>query len=285
VKVLELIDSPRGFKICPVHYSHDPDKTVEWVTKEQQKYVKEFGDWEGEWQREMEVDFTSVAGVRAYASFSDVNLKRKLAYNRSLPLCIDCDFNVEPMIWEICQRVGDRLIYFDEIKLSPAEIRDMVNEFRNRYPDHPAEIWVYGDATGNKRTAQTASSDYDLMRLYFRGYPSPRIFKVTTFNPPVKDRVNAVNLKLRGAEGQPGILIDPEKCPELVKDLKEVTMKDGKIVKSNKKDDPYYYRTHASDGVGYHVYREWPVVTEVHRHSRKKRGPLKYKSLRGMAGL
>ena len=122
------------------------------------------------------------------------------------------------------------------------------------------------------------------MRLYFRGYPSPRIFKVSNFNPPVKDRLNAVNLKLRGADGTPGVIIDPDKCPELVKDLREVIAKDGQIVKTSNRADPYFARTHASDGVGYHIFREWPVVTQVFKHARKKRLPMK-QHYRGMAGL
>lgn len=270
--------------MLPIHYSHDPDKQGEWPIREMEKYRKDFGDWEGTWNREMELDFTSVPGALAYLSFAKVNLCKGLAYNQSLPLCLDCDFNVEPMIWGISQVIAGDLYSIDEIKVSPASVEDMVSEFRNRYPAHPAEIWVYGDATGNKRTSQTASSDYDLMRLYFRGYPSPRIFKVSRFNPPIKDRINAVNLRLRGEDGKPGWIIDPDKCLELVKDLAEVIAKDGKIVKTSNREDPYFARTHASDGPGYHIFREWPVVQEVIQHAKKKRKPLKQR-YRGMAGL
>lgn len=284
MKVLKTLQSPRGFTVLPIHFSHDEEKTPKWAMAEQEKYRKDYGDWEGTWNREMELDFTSVPGAIAYPAFSSVNLKPGLTYNESLPLCLDCDFNVEPMIWGISQVINGVLFSLDEIKFAPAMVEDMVREFRNRYPAHPAEIWIYGDATGNKRTSQTASSDYDLMRLYFRGYPSPRIFKVSAFNPPVKDRLNATNLKLRGEEGNVGWIIDPYKCPELVKDLREVIAKDGKIVKTSNREDPYFARTHASDGPGYHIFREWPVVTQVFRHARKERKPLKRK-YRGLAGL
>jgi hypothetical protein len=284
MKVLNPIQSPRGFVILPVHYSHDPEKDSAWVTQEQLKYMKEYGDWEKEWQLEEEINFQTVPGALAYPAFSSVNIGRTI-YNKSLPLCLDCDFNVEPMVWEVSQQVGDIICFIDEIKISPAQIKDMVTEFRNRYPAHPGELWIYGDATGNKRTSQTATSDYDLIRLYFRGYPSPRVFKISSVNPAVKDRINAVNLRLRAVDGQPGVLIDESKCPELIRDFKEVAIKDAKIVKTSKKEDPYFWRTHASDAAGYHIFREFPVVSQVYEHARKKRKPLKYKRLLGVSGL
>ena len=284
MRVLKTLQSPRGFTVLPIHYSHDPEKSARWAMEEQAKYRKDYGDWEGTWNREMELDFTSVPGSIAYPNFSDLNLKKDLPYNLSLPLCIDCDFNVEPMIWEVSQRIVDDLYVIDEIKIgNNATVEGMVREFRNRYPAHPAELWIYGDATGNKR-GQTASSDYDLLRLCLRGYPSSRVFKVPVANPPVKDRLNAVNLKLKNGEGVVGVYINPVKCPELVKDLREVIAKDGQIVKTSKREDPYFDRTHASDGFGYHIFREWPVVSQVYQHARKKRLPMKQK-YRGIGGL
>jgi hypothetical protein len=283
-KLLKPISSPRGFTVLPIHYSHDPEKVGDWAASEMEKYKKDYGDWEGTWNREMELDFTSVPGALAYPSFSEVNTQRGLAYNESLPLCLACDFNVEPMVWEIAQVVNDTVLFIDEIKLGPTSVEDMVREFRNRYPAHPAEVWIYGDSTGNKRTSQTSKSDYDLLRLHFRSYPSPRVFKVSFSNPPVKERVNAVNLKLRGTDGRPGILIDPDKCRELVRDLKEVIIKDGKVVKTSNRDDPYFARTHASDSAGYLIFREWPVVSEVYKHARKRKARPRA-HYRGMSGL
>jgi hypothetical protein len=82
--------------------------------------------------------------------------------------------------------------------------------------------------TGHGRNAQTASSNYDLMRLRFAGYPSNVVYKVPKSNPPVRDRVNTHNRRLLGADGKPGIIISP-RCQMLIQDLEEVVWRpDGK---------------------------------------------------------
>ena len=267
---LQPIRTPRGFIMVPVHYSHDPEKDDQWKSDQIEKYRTDRDDWQGAWDREMEMDFSSVTGAAAYRHTA-ANLFKGLEYSVSLPLCITMDFNVDPCVWEIAQIVRGLCCFIDEIRLSPASIEDMMREFRNRYPAHQGELWLYGDATGNGRTPQTGKSCYDLVRLHLRGYPASQVWKVPVVNPPVIDRLNAFNLKMRGVDGQVGILIDPDKCPELVRDLKEVVMKGGQVVKVKNRQDPYYYRTHASDSASYMVFREWPVIKALMASTPKKR--------------
>jgi len=281
LRILQPVRTPRGFLVVPVHYSHDPEKDREWLLNEQSKYRRESDDWQIDWDKEMEMDFTSVSGAAAYSSFRPVNLLKGMECQVGLPICLCMDFNVEPCIWEVSQIVRGLVCFIDEIRLSPTSIEDMTREFRNRYPSHQGELWIYGDATGRGRSPQTGRSDYDLVRLFFRGYPATLVWKVPMTNPPVKDRVNAFNLKMKGVDGQVGILIDPDKCPELVRDLKEVVIKDGQIVKVKDRNNPYYQRTHASDGGGYMVAREWPVIREVMRMSPQRRPPRKYGKVLG----
>jgi len=278
IRLLQPIRTPRGFIVVPIHYSHDPVKDQEWLVKEKAKYRRESEDWETDWAKEMEMDFTSVSGAAAYSSYGVVNELRGMEYQVGLPLVLTMDFNVEPCIWEVIQIVRGLPCIIDEIRLAPASIEAMVREFRNKYPAHQGELWIYGDSTGHGRNPQTGRSDYDLVRLYFRGYPATLIWKVPVENPRVKDRVNAVNLKMRGVEGQVGMLVNPEKCPELIKDFKEVIIKNGQIVKVKDRKDPYYNRTHASDALGYFVAREWPVIKEVLRNSATshRRPPRRY---------
>jgi len=268
--VLQPIKTPRGFVMVPVHYSHDPEKDDDWKIKALEKYKTDKDDWLKAWSREMEMDFSSVSGAAAYR-FVEANLMRGLEYSVSLPLCLTMDFNVDPCVWEIAQIIRGLCCFIDEIRLAPASIEEMVREFRNRYPAHQGELWIYGDATGNGRSPMTKGSCYDLVRLYLRGYSAQQVWKVPVTNPQVIDRVNAFNLKMRGAEGQIGVLIDPDKCPELVRDLKEVVIYNGQIVKVKKRDDPYFYRTHASDAAGYLIFREWPVIKALMAATPQKR--------------
>lgn len=283
LRVLEPIRTPRGFVLYPFHYTHSPKKASdEWCFNARKDYASQT-----DWNREMEIDFSSQAGNRTYASFDRrVHVaEEEIQVNPLLPLHLEVDFNVDPCVWEVSQtRVAEDSVtgvrhnvdaYVDEIVLAPASIEAMVNEFRNRFPAHKAEVWIYGDATGHGRSAQTARSSYDLMRLAFTDYPCNILWRVAKNNPAVRDRVNAVNRRLIGADGKPGILISPT-CKELILDFEEVVWReDGKdILKVYSAADPYHRRTHSSDCVGYRVARDYPVIAEAVKVQTEKRLPL-----------
>jgi hypothetical protein len=228
----------------------------------------------------MEIDFTSQLGAAAYATFNaKIHVKEDLTYIKNLPLCIACDFNVDPCIFEVCQIRGGNLYVIDEIVLSPGSVPDMVTEFRNLYPDHPAEVHIYGDSNGLRRTAQTEKSDYDLIQIHMQGYSSRTVIKVPRKSPSSRSRINALNNRLKGPEGAQRIFIDSS-CTELIQDLNQVVLRaDGKdVLKIYKPGDPYAARTHASDALGYLIHREWPVAAEALKlrvEASRTRKPLK----------
>jgi hypothetical protein len=49
----------------------------------------------------------------------------------------------------------------------------MVERFREVYPRHEREVWIYGDATGRGRPAQTGLSDYSVILQGMKTYPTP----------------------------------------------------------------------------------------------------------------
>lgn len=281
-QVLRSIRSPRGFYILPIHYSADPVKDAAWYASERRKHERE-----EDWNREFEIDFTAVSGIRAYPAFRhELHCVAGLQIIPTLPLCLMCDFNVAPHIWIVGQiHGGQRLDCVRQLRLNPGGVADMVREFRNRWPAHQAGVWVYGDATGQYRDVQTTQSDYDLLVASFRGYSSPPELRVPRDNPREKNRIDALNTRLRDTDGQAHIRIDPEGCPDLVRDLAECVLKpDGSgVLKVRDSHDPYHERTHASDGVGYLVWREWPTADEAMRAATKPkpREPLIYKRLLG----
>jgi len=278
--VLTAIDSPSGFIIVPIHYSHDPSKDEEYISKLRQSY-----DRDEDWDREMEMDFTSQLGAAAYPAFNhSLHVKDSLTYRENLPLCLACDFNVDPCIFEVCQIRGGNLFVIDEIVLSPGNIPDMVTEFKNKYPDHPAEVHIYGDTNGLRSTVQTEKSDYEIMQIHLQGYPSRVVMKVPRAHPPSRARINALNNRLKGWEGVQKVYIASQ-CTELITDLNQVVLRpDGKdVLKVYKHGDPYSSRTHASDAIGYLVHREWPVSKEVlkSKMKTKARKPIVYGKLLG----
>jgi hypothetical protein len=137
----------------------------------------------------------------------------------------------------------------------------MTEWFKECYPTHGAELWIYGDATGKAR-GQTGKSDYQLIMNVLRDYPVPIRWRIPTVNPPVPDRINAVNRALQDERGEIGVLIHPT-CEDLTLDLESV-LRDprGGIKKTHNPKDPYYFRTHTSDTFGYWVTYEQPVTSE-----------------------
>lgn len=202
-----------------------------------------------------------IGGARCYSSFTpqlnvhpqgDINLRRPLAWM--------WDFNVEPMVSLIGVREKGLFRVYRELLLEEGNIAEMCDYFKRVHPQHRAEIWLYGDATGNSRTAQTKKSSYQIILNEMKDYPAPIRMKVPEKNPAVTDRINSVNVACKGVEGIINLEIDPA-CTELVDDLEQV-VSDGKqgIKKTTNKKDPYYRRTHFSDALGYWVYAEAPIT-------------------------
>ncbi|MDV7393043.1 hypothetical protein RZS08_16850, partial [Arthrospira platensis SPKY1] len=109
--VLELLHSPRGFVVVPIHYSHDPDKNAAWRDQEKSKYPDEVS-----WQREQEIDFGSISGVPVYRYRPAVHaIPSRIKIVEDLPLCLCVDFNVEPMVWEVGQLLHECFFVSDEI--------------------------------------------------------------------------------------------------------------------------------------------------------------------------
>ena len=218
-EVISPLESPAGWTILPIHYSHDTTKGEDWVAAQRALY-----DRDSIWMREMEHDFTAQLGNAAYPAFSEkLHVKKKLKLSKDIPISLCCDFNVDPCIFEICQIRHGYLLVIDEICLSPASIPEMVVEFRNRYPDHIAGINIYGDSNGLTRSVQTQKSEYDLMKLHFRGYPGQIIMRVSRVPPKPKDRINALNNRLKSVDEKPMVYISKE-CVELISDLREVVL-------------------------------------------------------------
>jgi phage terminase large subunit-like protein len=207
----------------------------------------------GEW-------LPGLAGSRAYTAFQrrlHVRPQPAIVFRR--PLCWTWDFNVEPMVSYVGQRELKLFRVMQEFVLEEGNVPRMVDLFREHYPTHGAEIWIYGDATGKSRTGQTGQSDYQIILNAMRAYPVPVRLKVPEANPFVPDRINAVNMALQDENGEIRVEIDPS-CDELVADF-EQTLRDpkGGLKKTSNRRDPYYRRTHMTDAVGYWIAFEEPV--------------------------
>lgn len=222
-----------------------------------------------------------MAGSRAYTSFDSRLHVKNLGceFQPRRPIVWFMDFNVEPLCSGVGQRVGDVFRVYKEIILDDnASIGAMVEQFVEVIRGNEAEIWIYGDASGNHRQTGTGKTEYQLIVNALRKYNIPLKIKVPEANPPVNDRINAVNNALVQVEnGAVHVEIDAG-CKELIADLEGVLRdKSNGIKKSSNRKDPYFRRTHISDAFGYWVTFEEPVHTRNFQE-RKDRTKIKQPS-------
>lgn len=175
--------------------------------------------------------------------------------NPNAPLVLAVDFNATNGCWLVGQK-GPRGVFrvIDEINLERSDIATMTNEFRLRYPNHSSELWIYGDATGRRRDGQTGEASFYLIQEYLQNYNSPIRFVIPEVNPPVKDRIAAVNRVFRPGDGSRMIEIY-DHCERLANDLEIAKWKaNGTVDKTNTKE-----QLNGADALGYWVVGDSPV--------------------------
>ena len=201
-----------------------------------------------------------IAGAVAYGNFHRaIHVRAQPALSPYRPLVWCWDFNIAPFCTIVGQREPDIFRVYAELVIDEGGIDDMVDEFLKRYPAHPQEVWIYGDATGGNRSHQTSRSSYDLLLSRMQTYSSRVRMKVPEANPLEVDRVNSMNAALRDSTGATHLIIAPA-CEQLITDFEQVLADPrGGIKKTYNRADLYSQLTHLSDACGYWIHREMPV--------------------------
>jgi len=205
-------------------------------------------------QEKIEGQFVNTQSGRVYYEFSQAaHVRPDLSAEPGYPLMVALDFNVSPFAAVIIQQVGDETRALKEITLTNASTREMASAIAGAvHPQIPQRTPVYADASGRARSTQAGVSDFAILEE--AGFTDIR---VPAANPPVRDRVNAVNSRLRNALGSIRLVVSPS-CPELIADFDTVAWKasaTGADIDKRNQD-----RTHWSDALGYYIAREFPIV-------------------------
>ncbi len=203
-------------------------------------------------QQEVLGNYLNANGSLVYSAFSRVvNVVAGSEMDPSLPLCWAVDFNVDPMSSVVAQVSKGTVRVLDEIVLHRATTEQACKELERRWGLPRAGLLIYGDASGAAMQT-TGLSDYQVIRDYFATRAAKVTYNVPKANPAVRDRVNAMNARLRNARGETTLVIDP-RCKELVADFEQVTYKDSTTEIDKNKDRR---RTHLSDALGYLICEE-----------------------------
>jgi phage terminase large subunit-like protein len=218
----------------------------------------------GEW-------LPGIGGNQCYLKFRhELHVKPQGPPVWHVPLSWFIDFNVNPFCSGVGQYLNKRFHVYKIFELEDGNVDGMVEAFRQAYPTHGADIWMYGDATGEGRSVQTAQSNYTLIRRGMQNYPTALKMNIPLANPHRKDRVNAVNRALQDTYGTVSVEIDPS-CEPLILDLEQVLADaEGGPKKTTNSRDPYFFRTHSSDGLGYWICKVAPVVGLGEREERQQ---------------
>jgi hypothetical protein len=114
------------------------------------------------------------------------------------------------------------------------------------------QVRVYPDASGESRRSVNASAS-DLALLREAGF----VVCAPRSNPPVRDRVNAMNGLFCNAQGERRYLVNADRCPTYAEALEQQAWA------SNGEPDKSSGFDHAVDAGGYFVHFDYPVVRRV----------------------
>jgi len=197
-------------------------------------------------------DYLNLQGGLVYSAFARERNVRPQTLNAARPVCWAVDFNVDPMSSVVVQMFDDEVRVLDEIVLRRASTEQACEEFDRRFGVPRAGLTVFGDASG--ATIQTTGfSDFQVIREFFRRRNVAVTYKVPNANPPVRERVTAMNARLCNAHGEVRLFVDP-RCRELIADFEQVAYREDSIQIDKERDRR---RTHLSDALGYLICQEF----------------------------
>lgn len=171
------------------------------------------------------------------------------------PLFIGMDFNVGKMAGVVHVKRSTNPHAVDEI-VNAYDTPDIIRQIKERYwlfdgNDYRKirEIHIYPDASGGSRKSVGAStSDIALLRQAGFSVHAPNS------NPPVKDRINAMNAMFCNANNERRYYVNAHKCPTYAEGLEQ------QVWNSNGEPDKTQGVDHANDAGGYFINMTYHIV-------------------------
>ena len=196
-------------------------------------------------QQEYEATFVNYSGMIYYNFSRDKNIVEKYTKNVGA-LHIGLDFNVDPMSAVVCVIENDRIFLIDEVQIYSSNTNEMCDEIRTRYKNK--QIVIYPDPSARQRKT-SAGGLTDLAILKNNGFN----VRCKSTAPLVRDRINAVNAKLKNVNGKNSLFI-VQSCKNAIKSIERQIYKEGTHIPD--KDSGY---DHMNDALGYLVEYNFPL--------------------------
>lgn len=237
---------------------HAPSTVAPWWTTEEVASARRTMS-EAEFAQEIMAEFRDLHAGKAYYAFGAHNVRDTNPFctdggliSPHLPIVVGLDFNVGHMRWVLGQHRIGSFYWFGEIAIDNTNTAQCAAELVERVRGHRPGVVLIGDATGNSRHTSASESDYVIIcqALDRAGIRWENLTPAA--NPPVRERVNTVNAKLRAADGTITMWMHPSLCKSLKRDMDRVSWKQGAQTMLDQDKDRSL--THASDAMGYPVY-------------------------------
>ena len=207
-----------------------------------------------QYRQEYEASFETASG-RVYEDYSPANYTTETIQPHE-QLMWHHDFNFTPLSSGIGVRRGNNFMILDEIVLTSAISRQSATEFVEKYKNHQnRKVIIYGDPAGRAGEKHGHASDYTEMEQVLRAANWQVERKVKPAAPAIKDRQNAVRAKIRNANGEVSLFVNPKLAPYAHKGLATVQIKKGSTFLEEDSD----YQ-HITTAIGYCVDHEWPIT-------------------------
>jgi hypothetical protein len=191
-----------------------------------------------------------LATFETYAGSIYYNFERednvKVLKDNNTTLHIGMDFNIDPMSAAVFQIENNVINFIDEIIIYSSNTEELVKEIESRYPER--KIIVYPDPACRQRKT-SAGGRTDLTILQNAGLT----VRVKNAHPQIRDRINAVNSRLKNTNEQRMMFIDP-KCKNIIRGLERHLYKEGTTQPD--KDSGF---DHMNDAIGYAVDYLFPI--------------------------
>jgi len=206
-------------------------------------------------RQEFEGTFENYAGA-VYYNFHPVdNVIKPREVDWTKPLHLGIDFNIDPMSCCVAQIEKEKIYFIDEIVIYGSNTDELVQEIRDRYGTK-SQIICYPDPASRQRKT-SAGGRTDLNILQNAGFK----VKVKHKHPAIRDRVNAVNSRLKDSNNNRHIFIC-NNLKVLIKGLTRQTYKENTNIPD--KEDGF---DHMNDALGYMIDYLKPLTTQANFNS------------------
>jgi hypothetical protein len=203
-------------------------------------------------------DFVNLASKVVYASYRrDLN-DTDLVHKPFDVLHIGMDFNVRNMnaVVHIVRQIPNEPehVYATSELTGIDDTPSMIKRLEYSFPDHfPSRMIIYPDAYGNSRKTSgdtSSKTDHGLLRA------AGLMLNTPSSNPPVKDRVQAMNTMFCDGNHKRRYFVNSERCPNYAHSLEQQAYDNNGVPEKNKStnfDD-------INDAAGYFISRRYPVI-------------------------